>query len=304
MSVIVRHRNNTIATIPDSTGGTKTLLTEGKYLDSNVQVIYTPPAGPNLGTKIITENGLYDASDDGYDGYSEIDVSVAGGGGYSADDILFGSAPSGDVTYVVPSNQQSRRIMGRTGMTKLTLDCATNSVRPPEYFVQDCIIPTIVIIENQTATNPNYTVTGGGDNNNLFTLVIRGISTGGFSNNALKANRGLKTFDYTYTGNGDIAQYIFQDDHKFDTFIIRGSSVLPLSNINAFTATNTWKSSGTGGTLYVPNSLISAYQSASNWSTILGYTNNQIKSIESTHTDPTAPFDMTLYYADGTPIAA
>ena len=54
--------------------------------------------------------------------------------------------------------------------------------------------------------------------------------------------------------------------------------------------------------LYVPNDLISSYQSASNWSTILGYANNQIKSIESTHTDPNAPIDLTLYYIDGTPI--
>jgi hypothetical protein len=30
--------------------------------------------------------------------------------------------------------------------------------------------------------------------------------------------------------------------------------------------------------------------------------NNQIKSIESTHADPNAPIDLTLYYADGTPI--
>ena len=32
--------------------------------------------GGTLGTKIITANGQYDASDDGYDGYSEIDVTV------------------------------------------------------------------------------------------------------------------------------------------------------------------------------------------------------------------------------------
>ena len=37
---------------------------------------------------------------------------------------------------------------------------------------------------------------------------------------------------------------------------------------------------GSAGTLYVPNDLIASYQSASNWSTILGYTNNQIKKIE------------------------
>lgn len=85
------------------------------------------------------------------------------------------------------------------------------------------------------------------------------------------------------------------------TIILRHTSVCELASTNAFTNTP-FASGGSGGILYVPNSLISSYQSATNWSTILGYTNNQIKSIESTHTDPTAPIDLTLYYADGTPI--
>lgn len=84
--------------------------------------------------------------------------------------------------------------------------------------------------------------------------------------------------------------------------IIRNSTLANLGNLNVFQGTP-FASGGTGGTLYVPNSLISSYQSASNWSTILGYANNQIKSIESTHTDPHAPIDLTLYYADGTPIS-
>lgn len=88
---------------------------------------------------------------------------------------------------------------------------------------------------------------------------------------------------------------------KLTTIILRKNSVVTLdatSNLNS----TVWGSSGTGGTLYVPSDLVSSYQSASNWSTILGYTNNQIKSIESTHTDPTAPIDLTLYYADGSPL--
>lgn len=75
--------------------------------------------------------------------------------------------------------------------------------------------------------------------------------------------------------------------------IRRTSSVCALTNINAFTNTP-FASGGTGGTLYVPQSLISSYQSASNWSTILGYANNQILPIEGSIYE--------TQYADGTPI--
>ena len=87
---------------------------------------------------------------------------------------------------------------------------------------------------------------------------------------------------------------------KFAMLVIRKtSSIAILPNTNVFDGT-CFADGGTGGTLYVPNSLLSTYQNASNWSTILAYTNNQIKSIESTHTDSDAPIDLTLYYADGT----
>lgn len=53
-------------------------------------------------------------------------------------------------------------------------------------------------------------------------------------------------------------------------------------------------SGGTGGTLYVPNALKSSYQSASNWSTILGYATNSIQAIEGSYYE--------THYADGTVI--
>ena len=65
-----------------------------------------------------------------------------------------------------------------------------------------------------------------------------------------------------------------------------------LSNVNAFTGA--FASGGTGGTLYVPQALIASYQSATNWSTILGYANNQILPIEGSIYE--------TQYADGTPI--
>ena len=95
---------------------------------------------------------------------------------------------------------------------------------------------------------------------------------------------------------------VFTNASLLTAVIIRNDTVAALGNIIVFNNTP-FASSGTGGTLYVPASLISSYQSATNWSTILSYPNNQIKSIESTHTDPTAPIDLTLYYADGTPIS-
>lgn len=100
-----------------------------------------------------------------------------------------------------------------------------------------------------------------------------------------------------------IGHEAFKRDVKLNTLVIRKNGVGALNTTNAFDNTP-FANGGTGGTLYVPSAQISSYQSASNWSTILGYANNQIKSIESTHTDPNAPIDLTLYYADGTTIGA
>lgn len=87
---------------------------------------------------------------------------------------------------------------------------------------------------------------------------------------------------------------VFSNCSLFDTLIIRNDTVSSLDNINNFEGTP-FASSGTGGTLYVPQSLISSYQSANNWSTILGYENNSIVAIEGSQYE--------TQYADGTPIS-
>lgn len=101
-----------------------------------------------------------------------------------------------------------------------------------------------------------------------------------------------------------VRQTAFTGCTSFGTLVLRKTSgVITLANINAFNSTK-FADGNSGGVLYVPNDLIASYQSASNWSTILGYTNNQIKSIESTHTDPNAPIDLTTHYVDGTLITS
>jgi hypothetical protein len=71
----------------------------------------------------------------------------------------------------------------------------------------------------------------------------------------------------------------FNGSSKLANLVIRSSAVPTLANINAFTNTP-FASGKAGGTLYVPSSLISSYQSATNWSTILGYATNSIAAIE------------------------
>lgn len=77
-----------------------------------------------------------------------------------------------------------------------------------------------------------------------------------------------------------IYQHNFEKSINFDKLAIyRSDAVVPLDNINAFSNTP-FASGGSGGTLYVPSALISSYQSATNWSTILGYANNSIAALE------------------------
>lgn len=122
--------------------------------------------------------------------------------------------------------------------------------------------------------------------------------------NCCNGSTSLNALDFLGSTANQIQQQVFYGCSNLETLIIRQSDgVMVLQNINAFT-NSPFASGKAGGTLYVPQSLISSYQSASNWSTILGYANNQIKSIESTHTDPNAPIDLTLYYVDGTPISS
>ena len=166
---------------------------------------------------------------------------------------------------------------------------------PMTYAFSGCTSLTSLKMPNLTSSNA-YLVNGC---SGLTILVFPKLAT--FSGWQIFAGAtNLHTIDIL--GPSAFRQQVFSGDSKLNTLILRRQTLITMANINTFN--NTCFASGkSGGTLYVPSALVSSYQSASNWSTILGYANNQIKSIESTHTDPTAPIDLTLYYADGTPIS-
>lgn len=117
---------------------------------------------------------------------------------------------------------------------------------------------------------------------------------GGPSTRSFAGCTSLRAVDFgtgcTSLGNNNA----FANDSILNVIILRRiSAVVTCGNINIFTGTP-FASGGSGGTLYVPFALIASYQAATNWSTILGYTNNQILPIEG------SPYETA--YADGTPI--
>lgn len=73
MSTTVSYKGATIATVSNNT---KTLLTEGKYLEDDLTLTDVSGGGAVLTTKNISANGTYNASSDSADGYSQVNVAV------------------------------------------------------------------------------------------------------------------------------------------------------------------------------------------------------------------------------------
>ena len=192
--------------------------------------------------------------------------NIPSGGGYVANDWLDVSKPTGEIVSD-KSSLINNVLVGRTGVTKIFL---SNAWAPNSSFMN--------------CTGLQYAV-----------LAKGGVSAA----NAFSGCSNLLAVDMKDSISG---VYAFYKCAKLKTIVLRKSTVASLTNASNVFTNSPFDSGKSGGMLYVPNDLISSYQSASNWSTILGYANNQIKSIESTHTDPNAPIDLTLYYIDGTPI--
>ena len=216
---------------------------------------------------------------------------------YSDDDWFDIAQPSGDI--VITSNISMPQALqfifrNRTGITSFSVpnfagsfgknylyNCPNLvSVSAPkcsslqEGSIRNCNSIIYIVFPKVTWVG-NYGITG---------TSLTGVDLGG-----------------TPTSTQGIGTYAFSGSTSLNTLVLRANTVWKLSSSPSNAFGNTPFASGkAGGTLYVPNDQISAYQSATNWSTLLGYTNNQIKSIESTHTDPDAPIDLTTHYVDGT----
>ena len=124
----------------------------------------------------------------------------------------------------------------------------------------------------------------------LVNVALGGDANGGSNGNAFKNCYSLQRVDL---GVASLKSYEFRYCSAINTLVLRNENLVTLANINAFAGTP-FASDGTGGTLYVPQSLITSYEADAKWATILGYANNSIVAIEGSQYED--------YYVDGRPV--
>jgi len=247
---------------------------------------------------------------------SEIE-SISGGGGYTADEIASRSISgnfetsqsigayalyqNAGITALSISGNTKRTISERAcnGCTGLTKVSGPVGVVGQYAFAGCTSLSSFDGAELYELSNYAFQ-----NCSSLVEFVIRGNS-GSSSNGYGFANRSyvfsgcthLTTIDVKYQyAKGLVASFPangFNGASALEALILRANTVNTLAAVSCFNGTP-FASSGSGGTLYVPEDLVFLYQNATNWSTILGYANNSIMTIEGSIYE--------TQYADGTPI--
>ena len=232
---------------------------------------------------------------------------VVYGGGFSADDIAMGTI-SGDIILTTATTIRSGAFEG-TPITSISSDSVT-TIRSRSACFKNCkqlksvSFPNVV---DSWATTDFFNGCSALTDVNFpkldwmhssFFRYCTSLELGVFPKvtglNAWCFNGDTKLHTLDFGALESIANTDQFSNSNLSVLIIRTTSkVCTLGNAGSFKNTP-FASGGTGGTLYVPQALISSYESASNWSTILGYANNQILPIEGSQYEH--------YYADGTPI--
>lgn len=231
---------------------------------------------------------------------------VVYGGGYSADEIAMGTI-SGDIILTTTTIRNSA--FEGTNITSVYSDSVT-TIRSRSACFRNCKQLKSVSFPNLTdgwATSDFFNGCSALTDVNLpkldwmhssFLRYCTSLELGVFPKvtglNAWCFNGDTNLHTLDFGALEAINNYDEFSKSNLSVLIIRTTSkVCTLGNAGSFSNTP-FASNGTGGKLYVPQSLISSYQSANNWSTILGYTNNQILPIEGSYYE--------THYADGTPI--
>lgn len=293
MSATVTYKGNVITTVSNET---KTLTTSGTWLEGNISitdvsdgtgVIYQDEDGylviPDEGDTIIKINefisGVFDNTDITTNSstirkYAFYGTNITS---FKADNVT--SLGSGNALGIFQNCTSLKSI----SMQNLT------SIGNSQYFLSGCT-------SLETVDFPSLRDTGDYAFQNCTSLVTVVLPSASGGYRSFHGCTNLQQVDYgRLVGSEGMNVQNFYNCGKLKTVILRNnsSSVTNLLNVNAFQNTP-FASGGTGGILYVPSALISSYQSATNWSTILGYENNQILSIEGSVYE--------TKYADGTPI--
>lgn len=152
----------------------------------------------------------------------------------------------------------------------------------------------VVFLRNCVSLDNAYCLGGSG----ITTVVLPAleyVSSNGFFFSGTSNMTALDIGSSFSTESYGIRSNAINGASALTTLILRKTTgIVPLQSLNAFNGTP-FKSGGSGGTIYVPSSLISAYQSATNWATINGYGTITWTAIEGSQYE--------THYADGTSIS-
>lgn len=261
MSTTVTYKGNAIATADNDT---VTLETAGTWLEDDITLTDVTSGGgvTPTGTKqiSITQNGTTTEDVTNY-ASAEITVNVSGGSSVTAQDLFDGTFPTGDVT-ITNKTTVGTSLYGNTAITSFSSPSITQ-FRTANAFYGCTALKTVsltgAITQNQSNMWQNCT--------NLESIEMPNYNTtlGTYSFG------GCSKLEFADLGKcSQIMANCFNGASSLTKIVLRRTSVCTLQNVSAFSNTP-FKSGGTGGTIYVPSSLISSYQSASNWSTINGY---------------------------------
>lgn len=233
-------------------------------------------------TKTITENGTYVASSDNADGYSSVTVNVQGSGGYVAADWLDMAKPA-EAVVSDTATLSELALQGRKGVTGVEL---SNVTAIPASALKGCSAMTYFKAHKVTTLGSTafYGCTA-------LTAVAFPLFIGQNPSSVFYGCSAMTVADFGGEGtNGVLTTYCFRDCTNLGALVLRSTSMWGLANTNVFSGIQF----PTTGKLYVPQSLVASYKTATNWSTLFADVDTQILPIEGSIYE--------TQYADGTPI--
>lgn len=203
-----------------------TLPTAGKYVESDIEVA-VPSSTPTLITKQITANGTYNAASDNADGFSEVTVSV----------VAVGKLPQ-----VVDRSVTSIDAADLAGVTLI----GNSAFRGCDRLSSIIVPSNVTLIRNSAFENCT----------NLTSVTLSEgltyIYADAFSNCLILPSITLPS------SITNISQRVFNYCDAMRSVTILATTPPKLSGTNAIPSNVT--------TIYIPNGTLSAYQTATNWS--------------------------------------
>lgn len=282
MSTTVTYKGNTIATVENDT---KTLTTQGKYLEDNITL--TDVSGSDVDTLVeALHNRTTSVSDDtltSIRSYGLAYMTALTSVDFPNLQTINSYAFYNDYSLVMNGwqfpkaktigNYAFRYCYGLTG--DVVLPTTVTSIG--QYSFASCKNISTFTATGAITTFSTYTFTGASADHkmtvreihlpNLGTSIALNLNFG--SATAANACQYLELVDIGKAKS--IAANTFANCYKLQTLIMRRTSVTTCANVNAFLNTPVRGRNGLTAKIYVPSALIDSYKSASVWTTINGY---------------------------------